>query len=99
MRGLSMILLASLLSAEDFQSEFKVDKKTLGTKGANPYFPLTPGHRLEYANGAVTRVWLVTNQTLTIDGVETVVVEDRESKGGHLSELTKDYFAIDSATN
>ena len=34
-----------------------------------------------------------------IDGIETRVVEDREMKNGQLVELTRDYYAIDSATN
>jgi hypothetical protein len=39
------------------------------------------------------------NETKVIDGVETRVVEDREMKGGQLIELTRDYYAIDPATN
>jgi hypothetical protein len=30
--------------AKDFQSIFAVDRKTLGIKGSNPYFNLTPGY-------------------------------------------------------
>ena len=93
------LLAALTLNAEDFQSEFKVDKTHLGTKGANPYFPLTPGYKLEFAHGKDTRVWTITSEMKTIDGVETVVVEDREMKNGQLAELTKDYFAIDVTTN
>ena len=101
MRGIFAIglLAAFTLNAEDFQSELKVDKKNLGTKGANPYFPLTPGYKLEFAHGKDTRVWTITSDTKKIDGVETVVVEDREMKDGQLAELTKDYFAIDVTTN
>ena len=93
------LLAAFTLNAEEFQSEFKVDKKTLGTKGNNLYFPLTPGYKLEFAHSKDSRVWTVTSETKLIDGVETVVVEDREMKDGQLAELTKDYFAIDATTN
>ena len=97
---LAMGLLAAFtLNAQEFQSEFKVDKKNLGTKGSNPYFPLTPGYKLEFAHGKDTRVRTISSETKTIDGVETVVVEDREMKNGQLAELTKDYFAIDVTTN
>ena len=88
-----------LLNAQDFQSDFKVEKKNLGTKGSNPYFPLTPGYKLEFAHGKDIRIWSITTETKIIDGVTTVVVEDREMKNGQLAELTKDYFAIDAITN
>ena len=75
------------------------DKKTLGVKGSNPYFILTPGYQLSYKNGNDTDTVTVLNETKVIDGVETRVVEDREMKNGQLIELTSDYYAIDSVTN
>ena len=85
--------------AKDFQSSFSVDKKTLGVKGLNPYFPLTPGLQWSYAHGKDTDTLTVLPETKLIDGVETRVMEDRESKNGQLIELTRDYYAIDSVTN
>jgi hypothetical protein len=76
-----------------------VDKRTLGVKGSNPYFNLTPGYHLSYKAGNGTDTLTVLNETKVIDGVETRVVEDREMKNGKLVELTRDYYAIDSATN
>jgi len=84
---------------KDWQSSFSVDKKTLGVKGTNPYFPLTPGYRLSYKHGNDTDVVTVLNETKMIDGVECRVVEDREEKSGQLVELTRDYYAIDPATH
>jgi len=96
------LLLASLAApaqnTADWQSSFPVEKKNLGVKGVNPYFPLTPGYRLSYKNGSETDVVTVLRETKTIDGVECRVVEDREEKNGQLVELTHDYYAIDSAT-
>ena len=86
-------------SGKDWQSVFPVDKKTLGVKGSNPYFSLTPGYRLSYKHGNDTDTLTVLNETKVIDGIETRVVEDREMKNGQLVELTRDYYAIDSATN
>jgi hypothetical protein len=86
-------------TGKDWQSVFPVDKKTLGVKGSNPYFILTPGYQLSYKNAADTDTVTVLNETKLIDGVETRVVEDRELKNGQLIELTHDYYAIDSATN
>ena len=85
--------------AKDFQSVFAVDSKTLGVKGANPYFNLTPGYTLSYRHGNDTDTLTVLNETKRIDGVETRAIEDREMKNGQLVELTRDYYAIDSLTN
>jgi hypothetical protein len=83
----------------DYQSEFRVDRKTLGVKGSNAYFNLTPGYRLFYKDGSEADTLTVLAETKTIDGVECRIIEDRESKNGALVELTRDYYAIDSATN
>ena len=95
----TLAVLALALAAQDWQSQYPVDKALLGTKGANPYFNLTPGYRLSYAHGKDTDTLTVLNETKRIDGVETRVVEDRELKDGKLVELTRDYYAIDSQTN
>lgn len=101
-RSIGLLLAAATLVAQpakDWQSVFPVDKKTLGIKGANPYFNLTPGYTLSYRHGKDTDTLTVLDETKTIDGVETRVVEDREWKNGQLVELTRDYFAMDSITN
>lgn len=100
--GGSILLTATVLSAQagrDWQTSFPVAKKTLGVKGDNPYFPLTPGYRWSFAHGNDTDVVTVLNETKTIDEVVCRVVEDREEKHGQLVELTHDYYAIDPATN
>ena len=102
MRILLLLVLAATMAGqpgEDFQTDFKIDKKTLGVNGSNPWFPLTPGYQLSYRHGKNTDTLTVLKETKLIDGVETRVVEDREMKNGQLVELTRDYYAIDSATN
>lgn len=89
----------TMLAADDFQAVFVVDKKTLGVKGANPYFNLTPGYTLEYQHGSASDTITVLPETKMIDGVETRAVEHRETKNGKLAEVTRDYYAIDSVTN
>jgi hypothetical protein len=84
---------------KDFQTIFTVDKKNLGLKGDNPYFPLTPGYQLSYRHGKDTDTLTVLAETKAVDGVECRIVEDRELKNGQLTELTRDYYAIDSVTN
>ena len=99
--GILLLSAASLgaQTGKDWQTVFPVDKKTLGVKGSNPYFPLEPGYRLSYKHGNDTDTVTVLDKTKVIDGVETRVVEDREVKNGQLVELTLDYYAIDSVTN
>lgn len=79
-----------VLSVTALFAQFPVDKKSLGIKGNNPYFPLTPGYGLTYKHGYDTEAVTVLNETRTIDGVECRVVEDREEKAGQLIELTRD---------
>jgi hypothetical protein len=51
------------------------------------------GYQLVYKQGSTIDTLTVLNETVTIDGVETRVVEDREMKGSQLIELTRDYYA------
>src|SRR5258708_38121607 len=92
-----LVLSAATLAAQDFQSAAPADKKTLGVKGTNPYFPLTPGYKLSYKHGNDADTLTVLDRTKMIDGVECRVMEDREMKNGQVVELTLDYYAIDSA--
>ena len=41
----------------------------------------------------------VLDETRMVDGVETRVVEERETKGGNLIEVSRNYFAISKRTN
>ena len=98
MAAVSVLALAAQ-TEKDFQKVFPVDKKNLGIKGDNPYFPLKPGYRLFYRNGGDTDTLTVLAETKLIDGVEVRIVEDREESKGRLVELTRDYYAIDATNN
>ncbi len=94
--------LLALLAATTWQSQFAVDKKNLGITahgGSNPYFNLTPGYVLFFQHGKTTDTLTVLAETRKIDGVECRIVEDREMKDGQIVEVTRDYYAIDSATS
>ena len=93
------VLMLAAQVDKPWQTEFPVDRKNLGVKGTNPWFPLTPGYQLTYKDGNTAIVDTVLEDTRLIDGVETRVVEDRETRNGRLVELTHDYYAIDAATN
>lgn len=84
--------------ADDWQRSFPVDKSELRASGVNPYFPLQPGYRLHYANRNETVTATVLAETKMVDGVETRPVEVRETRGGRLVEVTRDYYAVDPAS-
>jgi hypothetical protein len=86
-------------SSDKWQTTFALDRKTLGVQGTNPYFNLFPGYQLSYSHKMDAEVVTVLDEIRVIDGVTTRVVEDRESHEGQLSELTRDYYAINSVTN
>lgn len=77
---------------------FSPDKADLSDTGKNPYFLLWPGYRLFLSDGKETLVISVLNETKTVDGVKTRVVEERETKGGKLVEVSRNYFAISQTT-
>lgn len=69
----------------------------------NPYFPLTPGVRLQYTGitdqGTETIIVEVLSQTRTINGVVATAVRDRVFINNQLVEDTEDWFAQDAAGN
>lgn len=83
----------------EFTSAFKVDKANLGNVGANPYFILEPGYRLDFQGDGATLTITVLDETKLVDGVETRIVEEREEKDSKPTEISRNYFAIDKTTN
>jgi len=79
-------------------SRFDVRASDLGPTGRNAYFILEPGHTAAYAAGNERLVINVLNETRRVDGVETRVVEERETKAGTLVEVSRNYFAISATT-
>lgn len=81
-----------------FTDSFQIERCTFATRGRNPYFVLIPGHRLELeGKDGKTRVHLtitVLDDTLTVDGVQTRVVEERETEDGQVVEVSRNYFAF-----
>jgi hypothetical protein len=61
----------------------------------NPYFPLVPGTTRVFKGGGETDTVTVTNQTKTIQGVTTMIVQDDvvDDGSGRLLETTQDFFA------
>ena len=80
---------------------FDVNKQDLGPNGDNPYFVLSPGQKRVYGgiNAGDTLISTVLAKTKLVDSVTTRVIVDSEWVNGHLVEVARDYFAIDTATD
>ncbi len=88
-------------SAGAWQSEFAVPKSELSSHGTNPFFVLEPGFQCTLASrdGRKQLVITVLDQTEQVDGVETRVVEERETHADKPVEVSRNYFAISTRTN
>ena len=97
-------LSASAFSADapKFTETFAVEKNDLSSSGKSDYFILEPGFTAVFEgkeDGKKTVLTItVTDRTKTVDGVETRVVEERETQDGEVVEISQNYFAI-SKTN
>ncbi len=94
------ILASSAAWAQDkgtnspWQKEFGISDCDLLVTGANSYLILEPGHQL-VLEGDDTKVQItVLDETKTVDGVITRVVEEREWEDGELHEVSRNYFVI-----
>ncbi len=98
-----LILLALLLEAcvtrDEWMAEFPVEKDELASIGRNTYFILEPGYTLVLEGGNERLIITVLDETKVVDGVETRVVEERETKNGELIEISRNYYAIETRTN
>lgn len=85
--------------AASWVRDFPVNPAELASTGQNPYFVLEPGcyHVLKGAVGDLTIT--VLNETKMVAGVETRVVEERETVHGKLEEVSRNYFAINKTTH
>ncbi len=86
-------------SPDTWASEFRVDAGDLAATGRNPYFILQPGYKLEFQDGKDKLVITVLSETRMVSGVETRVVEERETSDGKLVEVSRNYFAISKRTS
>ena len=102
----SIIIICSVViggqkNAKDrsWNMNFNATPDELSTTGRNRYFILEPGYELVLENGNEQLVVAVTNETKRISEFDTRVVEERESRGGKLTEVSRNFFAISKRTN
>ena len=107
-RNLAALVASALVVAEprrgqrgdqSWTDQFEVASDELASTGRNPYFVLEPGYRLVLEEGTTRLIVTVLPETKQVNGVETRVVEERESHGGQLVEVSRNYFAISKRTN
>ncbi|MBI4612047.1 MAG: hypothetical protein HY720_00390 [Planctomycetes bacterium] len=87
-----------------FTETFLVDEKDLASTGTNRFFVLEPGYQLvlesaDEEDEKEVLVITVLDETKTVGKVETRVVEERETVGGELKEVSRNFFAICRRTN
>src|SRR5713101_6366401 len=92
-------MLTGCVRSGEWTSRFLMEGDELVSIGRNPYFILEPGYQLVLEGGGTQLIITVLNETKMVDGVETRVVEERETKNGQLIEVARNYFAISRRTN
>ena len=111
--GVAMVLLAGCGSSGGTGGEAQgkakdayapsVDPADFTTKIDNKYFPLEPGTTFVYRgkteDASEGDTVAVTSETRNIMGVECVVVDDRVTEDGELTEKTYDWYAQDEKGN
>jgi hypothetical protein len=76
------------------------DQSTLSSTGRNSYFILEPGYQLvlEKDGGKDRLIITVLSDTRIVDGVQTRIVEEYETEGSKVAEISRNYFAISRKT-
>ena len=89
---------ASAAHSPPFTRSFRIEDCTFSSQGRNPFFVLEPGYRLVLEGrdkgAALTVTITVLAEVETIDGIETRVVEERETEDGALKEVSRNFFAL-----
>jgi hypothetical protein len=87
----------------EYTSSFRAEDCTFTSTGRNPFLILEPNYQLVLSGGDagdVAQVMItVLNETRDVNGTETRVVEERETLGGELAEISRNFFAICEETN
>jgi hypothetical protein len=81
-----------------FTDEFFLEDCNFLSTGSNKFFILEPDYQLvlnhEKKSGKIELIIIVLNETKDVQDIETRVVEERETEGGELVEVSRNYYAI-----
>ena len=87
----------------EYTASFRAQDCTFSSTGRNPFFILEPNYqsvlRGEDEGEAAELTITVLNETREVNGTQTRVIEERESVGGELVEISRNFFAICEETN
>jgi hypothetical protein len=90
-------------SSQGWITSFDLQNCDFVSSGENSYFVLEPEYQVilggQEEGEELQLVMTVLNETKVVDGVETRVVEEKETEGGNLVEVSRNYFAICKPTN
>ncbi len=82
----------------EFIDSFNLEQCTWSSTGSNLYFILDPGYQLvlkgKEGSQLVQLTITVLDETKIIDGIQTRIIEERETHDGKLVEISRNYFAI-----
>jgi hypothetical protein len=86
----------------EFTEEFFIEDCSFATTGENSFFILEEGVQLvlegEEDGEEISAVMTVLSETEVVDGVETRVVEERETVDGELAEISRNFWAFCTET-
>src|SRR5215211_4068444 len=87
----------------EYTMSFRTENCTFSSTGRNPFFILEPNYQLvlggEDTVEAAELTITVLNETREVNGTQTRVIEERESVGGELVEISRNFYAICEETN
>lgn len=83
-----------IIGGASYQRTFDIANCTMSPTGRNDYFILEPGHRILLEGGDTKVEVVVLDETKTVDGIKTRVIEEREWIGGELYEIARNYFSF-----
>jgi hypothetical protein len=97
------VLTLSTACAQDtgagpWQEEFDISECSMLSEGRGRYFVMEPGFQLVLEGDDTKLQITVLDETKTVDGVVTRVVEEREWIDGALYEISRNYFAMCEST-
>jgi hypothetical protein len=88
--------------AKRWTDSFNVSECAWASSGRNDYFVLEPGYQQVFdgreGKDSVHLIITVLGETRRVAGVETRIVEERETRNGQLIEVSRNYFAFCTRT-
>jgi hypothetical protein len=83
-----------LAAERPWTDSFAIERCTHATIGKNRYFILEPGYQVILASNSEQVAITVLDETETVKGIETRVIEEREFANGKLKEVSRNFFTL-----